>query len=163
MRNTHFSTQPCESAWEENLQKAQIASNCICFSLQTWRSLNSCYIQVRLWSWKNEFKNVLPSPPIWKRSLRSNTVMCGKQCILVGTMRSDVKLTELFHCVSGVLLFHFSSSRNSSLQIKMVSEDCASQNISTVKLGPFCFNFLNSVKENHTMFSDHWVNRNKEI
>lgn len=103
------------------------------------------------------------SPRKWKRSPRSVTITCGKQRVLVRTMKFDTKLTVLFLSVRGVLFFNFTSIRNASRQPRMVSEDCDSQNISTVKLGPFCINFLNSFKEDHTIFSDWCLNKNKDI
>lgn len=88
---------------------------------------------------------------VWKAAHdgRNNEVWC--------------KVDHAFSLCRRYFAFQFTSITSSSSQPKMVSEDHASQNISIVKLGPFCINLFHSFKESHTMFSGWWVNTNKEV
>ena len=57
-------------------------------------------------------------PPKCKGSPRSVTIKCGKQCIIAGTMKADVKLTMLFHGVGGILLFNLPTSEAASASLR---------------------------------------------
>ena len=61
-------------------------------------------------------------------------------------------------------MFQFSiyQHQKQQQQSAMVPKDCISQIINIENLGPFCTNFFNDFKDNHTRFSDQWLNKNKE-